>query len=314
MILDSQVYNLPSWAIVPIILGGMAILTKGRNDLMAGIYLSAMTWLSDVQLGPISIGWILIFLLAATSIRSFFEGKAKWSTTAIILLCFLLGWILINLLIIPIGIAGLRLNLIQKVIFMIALPVVSLSQMGYLLMDIKTFIVSFVLTTLIGGILIFVLDANRLGINRILNEGFFLVDLYRLGRVNYHQYGATFVLAFIFSISITISSRSLVVTLGSVIANAFLVYLCILTGSRQILSGIVFASIFYVILVWIVYRRKRFLILFFTMGIIILAIQVALSFAPLSYKLSTGHWDGDRFYYWSAAWSLIRSNPDYFIF
>jgi O-antigen ligase len=322
MILESAVYVLPSWAIIPILLAGMVIVFKGKPEWVAGFYVSVMTWSNNVQFGSLSVGWVIVFFLCVAIIRSILSGKVKWSNarivlSGIVLLCFLFGWMLSILLLIPIDTAihpGLQSNLLQKLVLYIALPIVSLSLFGNDLSRIKAFMISFAITTLVGGSMIFLLDVTKLGWDIFLRQGPLSGSLYMLGRTNYHQYGATFVMALIFLIGLLISYESFIASLALVVGSVWLVYLCILTGSRQVLSGILIASLLYVLFVIFIYKRKRLLILLMGMGVTILFILVAPSFAPLAYKLSPDQIDGSRLYLWKLSYSMIIGNPNILIF
>ena len=307
MILDTQDFQLPLWAICIVLLFCAWIVKNRRVEIIAGIYCSSSYWLYNIMVGPIALTWVWIFTLIVTMVRYRpneplirFEKPLLW-------LSIWCAWVICVLYILPLPSAH-RWNLLSNLLLYIYLPIFPILRFARNTEKVRTFTGTFTVFTVTGGILLFLVSQSTTGWT--IQSGLLSSELLGLGRSNYHSFASCFVIAFSFLLAMFFETKSLFKKVLLAVASFFLAYVTVLSGSRQASSGLILTAA--ILTLWSIRKGASSRLITLCFVIVMAVVGFFLStYEPLVNKVSLMQSEslGERGPLFLSGFSLFMESP-----
>ncbi len=307
MILDTETLALPSWAALLVVMLCAGVILRRDLELITGIYCSQGLWLTNIMVGKVSLTWFWVATIGAVALLRARNKDAVLENPVLLWVVLWGAWILAVSQLLP-GDPVVVRGLIRNLILYICLPIVPVLLFPSDPASYWRFVTAFAAVTVIGGAAIFFVLNASLG-------NVFLYDplspqLYRLGRVNYHQYAAAFVIGFVFLIARLYRSRNVVVRIALLLPCAFLAYLTVLSTSREATTGLILSILLFVVWGFWRHRQSRLLTLVI-LGLCVAIASYLVRFGPLLERFSADRMAtlGERTLLWQESWQAFVGSP-----
>jgi hypothetical protein len=248
------------------------IILAGRVEWVVGIYLGLISFARTVLFGPVALFWVLATIIViGTSIEYLKQPKRfrligfrdKW-----VVIWMVLWWFWTLLLICLFEPLHMRV-FVRMLLLYIILPLPSILLFGKELGRVNAFAWCFILTTIVNGVLIFVISgvAEEPRLFLSLMERGYGADIWIN---NYHRVGVAFGVSVIFLYAIFLNSRLLITRMIIIGIGFFLLLTLYFINSRQMMVACLISStVFFLWSLFHLDKRKIFLI--FLICIVMLA-------------------------------------------